>query len=71
MNDGVIYTVNYIYWHSSSRKLEFGVNGCLKPSDFVSLSIGSTTYSTLSKIRRTDAQCNTDGTQLQDSSSTT
>ena len=64
--DGAVYTVEYISWHATSRKIEFGVRGCLKVSDFVSLSIGSSTYSNVSTSRNTDAQCDADGAQLQE-----
>ena len=64
--DGVVYNVDYIYWYQTSGQLEFGVTGCLKPSDFVSLSIDSTTYSSVRGIRSTDAQCRTDVTRRQE-----
>ena len=62
--DGVVYIVDYIYWYGSSGNLEFGVDGCLKPTDFVSLSIGSSTY--FGSPRRTGAECDVDATQRQE-----
>ena len=63
--NGVIYTVQYIEWYQPNSQLEFGLDRCLKGSDFVSLGIGSTPYSSPNSSRRSDAQCDANGSQRQ------
>ncbi len=55
--DGVTHTVYYIIWYEPGEKVEFRVDRCLKYSDFVSLSIGSTTYSNPNRTRYSGAEC--------------
>ena len=60
------YGIDFIQWDESDQKIQFGLDECLKGSEFVSLAIGSTTYSNPDYIRRTDSQCDEDMRRLQD-----
>ncbi len=40
--DGETYTVDLLRWDQSDEKIALGLDKCLKPSDFESLTIGST-----------------------------
>ncbi len=59
--DGETYTVNQLRWRQSGGgKLEFTLDKCFKPSDFISLEIGDRTFRTADYERYTDAQCKSD-----------
>ena len=62
---GLTYTVKYIIWHEPSDMIEFRMDHCLKASEFASLTIGSTTFSSPDDIRYTDAECEADDTRWQ------
>ncbi len=60
-HDGRTYTIEYIKWDESHEKIEFGIEECLKPSAFVSLTIGSVTYSNPDRIEEEkDKDCDPD-----------
>ncbi len=42
--EGHTYTVNFLRWKSRTQILTLGLDACLKPSNFKSLTIGSTEY---------------------------
>ncbi len=44
MQSSPTYTTLFLRWDSSHNRIRFGLDNCLKPSDFKSLKIGSTTY---------------------------
>ena len=63
--DGVTYTIDHLRWDRSDEKIALGLDKCLKPSDFVSLTIGSTKYSR-DWSWRDDAKCERNPSRLQD-----
>ena len=65
-HDGITYTVDYLWWDDSAEEIEFGLEECLNPSEFVSLRIGSRTYNEIDNDKRTDEQCESDRDQDQE-----
>ena len=55
--DGRSYTIDYIKWDESQDEIEFRMLECLKESEFVSLRIGSRTYSSVDRVNHSDADC--------------
>ena len=64
--DGVTYSIEYLKWDESSEEIEFELDKCLKSSAFVSLTIGSTTYSSPDYTRYRDSSCESDSTRDQE-----
>ena len=54
----VEYTVEYIKWESEDSAVELGFRGCLNKSEFTSLTIGDTTYSSITKVGINERICN-------------
>ena len=65
-HDGITYTVDYLWWDDSAEEIEFGLEECLNPSEFVSLRIGSRTYNEIDNDKPTDEQCESDRDQDQE-----
>ena len=65
-HDGITYTVDYLWWDASAEEIEFGLEECLNPSEFVSLRIGSRTYDEIDNDKRTDEQYESDRDQDQE-----
>ena len=59
-HDGVNYDIEHLKWDDSSEEIEFEVDRCLKPSEMVSLDIGSRTYTMPDRVRYTDSECEAD-----------
>ena len=60
--DGSTHTVLYVIWDQIGRRVQFRVDRCLKSTDFVSLSIGSSTYNISDAVLSyTDVQCQANG----------
>ncbi len=64
--DGETYTVEYLKWDESQDEIEFELDRCLKPSAFVSLAIGSTTYSNPDYTRRSETYCDSNASAYQE-----
>ena len=54
---GRTYTIDYIKWDDDDDEIEFGIEECLKPSDFTSITIGSRTYSDPDQVSDSDSRC--------------
>ena len=63
---GRTYTIDYIKWDDSAEEVEFRMLECLKGSEFVSLRIGSRTFSSVDRSRYSDAQCEAGRTRNQE-----
>lgn len=63
---GKEYDVDYLKWDDSAEEIEFRIDGCLKPSEFVSLQIGSRTYSSPDRVWEQDSDCESDRGQDQE-----
>ena len=60
------FTVEYIKWDANDDEIEFAFRGCLIASEFTSLTIGSTRYTSPDKVGIRDALCLTEPTRLQE-----
>ena len=63
---GRSYDIEYIKWDDSSEEIEFAMDRCLKPSEFVSLQIGSRIYSSPDRVSERDSDCESDRLQDQE-----
>ena len=56
---GMRYRIDFIRWDKSRKELRFQVNNCIKPSEFISLEIGSRTFgrSHIYKSEESDEDC--------------
>ena len=60
--DGSTHIVLYIIWDQTGQRVQFRVDRCLKSTDFVSLSIGSSTYNISDAVLSySDLQCQANG----------
>ena len=64
--DGRNYDITFLKWHESAEEIEFELDKCLKPSEFVSLKIGNETYTTPDRTDNSDSACETDRDQDQE-----
>ena len=55
--DGRNYDITYLKWDDSANEVQFELDKCLKPSELVSLRIGTRTYTRTSYVRYNDSQC--------------
>ena len=55
--DGMEYTIDYIKWDDSAEEVEFYMLECLKETEFVSLQIGSRTFSSPDRVSDDDDEC--------------
>lgn len=60
------FTIDYIKWDDSSDEVEFRLEECLKPSDFVSLRLGSRTFSRINRSSYNSAYCDRDPERAQE-----
>lgn len=56
-HDGRNYTIDFLKWDDSASRVEFRLDVCLKPSEFISLQLGSRTFNSLNSAEETDADC--------------
>ncbi len=56
VHSGVTYTIEDLKWDEFDEHIEFVVDNCLKPSDFTSLAIDSTTYTDPDFIKEDDCE---------------
>ena len=64
-HDDVTYQIDFLKWDESDQKIFFGLDKCLKGSDFVSLQIGSATFSSPTTLRN-DTYCDSNPSKYQD-----
>ena len=55
--NGVRYWINYLKWDESAAEVEFELTYCLKPSEFISLQLGSRIFSSPTRVRHTEESC--------------
>ena len=55
--DGRNYDITHLKWDDTADEVEFGLDKCLKPSELVSLRIGTRTYTRTSYVRYNDSEC--------------
>lgn len=55
---GSTFTIVYIKWESEDSAVELGFRGCLNESDFTSLTIDDTTYTSIAKVGIKESICN-------------
>ncbi len=56
---GTTFNIKSVQWESHNRRLWFQIDGCLKPSEFTSLQLGSAVFSRPSSYRvDEDSDCN-------------
>ena len=55
--DGTTFTIEYIKWDDSLNRFRLYLRGCLKPSRFQSIVVGSTTFAIPSLTLSTDRYC--------------
>ena len=54
---GRTYEVLYLYWNDRLNRVNVQFDHCVKPSDFMSMVVGSETLTTIGSKSYTDAQC--------------
>ena len=56
LND-TTYRINYLKWNDSANEVKFQLDKCLKPSELISLQLGSRKFDSPDSVRRTDTRC--------------